>query len=86
MQDVKRETYNVSSLIKQLDVYVVIEYTMAIFLTSETYCIKHFVCLFDIEFSSAEKAPAKRIRNALSRDKATIWTEKNTRYQGLGKA
>ena len=64
LQRILGETYYIPSLIKQIDVYVVVEYTVTILLTSETYCIKHFICLVDIVFSSAEKAPAKRIRNA----------------------
>ena len=31
-------------------------------LTGEAYCTKHFICLVDIVFSSAEEASAKRIR------------------------
>ena len=59
----ERETYYSSSLIKAIDVYIVVEYTVAMLLTGEAYCIKHFVCLVDIVFSSAEKASAKWIRN-----------------------
>ena len=80
LQDLEREAYYSSSLFKALDVYVVVEYTVTMLLTGEAYCIKHFVCLFDIVFSSAEKASARRIRNVPVRRndglKTTVWTER----------
>lgn len=81
MYDVRRETYYVSSLFKLLDVYVVVEYTVTILLTGDAYCIEHLVCLFDIVFSSPEKASAKRIRN--DGPKTTVWTERRRSIKDL---
>ncbi len=60
---------------------------MTILLTGETYCVEHLVCLFDIVFSSAEKASAKRIRNVpvrrIDRRKLTVWTERRRSIRDL---
>ena len=57
------KTYYFSCLVKSIDVYVVVEYTVTVVLPGEAYCIIHLVCLVDIIFSGAEKASTKRIRN-----------------------